>query len=96
MSSSLTVSGADTGVPSWNFGLAAAGLAVVIAIGVGFAVSQDDAITVPNARSAHPMVSDAHRAKAELLAERRTESTWSDQYQGYYQFLVERAQSAGN
>ena len=64
--------------------------------GVGFAVSQDDAVTAPNARSAHQMVSDAHRAKAELLAERRTESTWWDQYQSYYQFLVERAQSAGN
>lgn len=136
MSSSLTHPGAGAGVPSWNFGLAAAGLAVVIAIGVGFAVSQDDAVTVPNARSAHPMVSDAHRAKAELLAERRAESpganvekhkveagiigaqpketfnieeyrikrgkaaeadsTWSDQYESYYQFLVERAGSAGN
>jgi len=96
MSSSLTHPGAGTGAPSWNFGLAAAGLAVVIAIGVGFAVSQDDAVTAPNARSAHQMVSDAHRAKAELLAERRTESTWSDQYQSYYQFLVERAQSAGS
>jgi hypothetical protein len=96
MSSSLTHPGAGTGVPSWNFGLAAAGLAMVIAIGVGFAVSQDDAVTVPNARSAHPMVSDAHRAKAELLAERRTESTWSDQYESYYQFLLERAESASN
>jgi hypothetical protein len=96
MSSSLTHSGAGTGVPSWNFGLAAAGLAVVIAIGVGFAVSQDDAITVPNARSAQQMVSDAHRAKAELLAERRAESTWSHQYQRYYQFLMEREQRAGD
>ena len=136
MSSSLTHPGAGTGVPSWSFGLAAAGLAVVIAIGVGFAVSQDEAVTVPNARSAHPMVSDAHRAKAELLAGRRAESpganvekykveagiigaqpqetfnieehrikrvqaaeaepTWSDQYEAYYQFLMERVQSAGD
>ena len=74
MSSSVTHPGAATGFPSWNFGLAAAGLAVVIAIGIGFAGSQDDAVTVPVARPAHPMVSDAHRAKAELLAERRSES----------------------
>jgi hypothetical protein len=96
MSSSLTHSGAGTGVPSWNIGLATAGLAVVIAIGVGLAVGQDDAVTVPDARSAQPMVSDAHRAKAELLAERRAESTWSHQYQSYYQFLMERAQTAGD
>ncbi|HSJ82312.1 MAG TPA: hypothetical protein VLA91_00695 [Acidimicrobiia bacterium] len=96
MSSSLTHSGAGMGVPSWNFGLAAAGLAVVIAIGVGFAASQDDAVTVTDTRSAQPMVSDAHRAKAELLAERQVEPTWSYQYQDYYQFLMERAQEAGN
>ena len=96
MSSSLTHSGAGTGLPSWNIGLAAAGLATVIAIGVGFAVSQDDAISVPDARSAQPLVSDAHRAKAGLLAERRAERTWSHQYQGYYRFLMERAQRVGN
>jgi hypothetical protein len=96
MSSSLTHSGAGTEVPSWNFGLATAGLAVVIAIGVSFAVSQDDAVTVPVAPPAQPMVSDAHRAKAELLGERRAESTWSHEYESYYQFLLERAQSADN
>lgn len=74
MSTSVTHPDAATGSPGANLGLAAAGLAVVIAIGVGFALSQDNDATVRDARPAHPMVSDAHRSKAELLAERRATS----------------------
>jgi hypothetical protein len=43
-------------------------LAVVIALGVVFAVNQGNEVTV--VAPAHPMVSDAHRVKAEILAER--------------------------
>ena len=71
MSTSVTHPGAATGSPGRNFGFAAAGLAVVIAIGVGFAVIQNDGATVSDAQPVHPMVSDAHRAKAEFLAERQ-------------------------
>jgi len=57
-----------SGRPSRFVGFAAGGLAVVIAIGVVFAVNQGNDVT--GAPPAHPIVSDAHRAKAELLAER--------------------------
>ena len=57
-----------SGRPSRFLGLAAAGLAVVIALGVVFAVNQGNEVTV--VAPAHPMVSDAHRVKAEILAER--------------------------
>ncbi len=57
-----------SGRPSRFLGVAAAGLAVVVAIGVVFTVNQGNDVTgVP---AAHPVVSDAHRAKAEILAER--------------------------
>jgi len=74
MSTSVTHPGAATGISGRSLGLAAAGLAVVIAIGIGFAVSGGNGATVPDARPAHPMVSDAHRAKAEILAERQASS----------------------
>jgi len=51
-------------------GVAAVGLAAVIALGFVFAVNQGNDATNTVVQPAHPMVSDAHRAKAELLAER--------------------------
>jgi hypothetical protein len=57
-----------TGHPSRFLGVATAVLAVVTALGVVFAVNQRNDVTV--VAPAHPVVSDAHRAKAEILAER--------------------------
>ena len=74
MSTSATHPGAATGRPGRFVGMAVAGLAVVIAIGVGFTLSQDDSAPVSAGQPAHPMVSDAHRAKAELLAERKAQA----------------------
>jgi len=54
--------------PSQFLGVAAAGLALVISVGVALAVDQGNDIT--GNPPAHPMVSEAHRAKAEILAER--------------------------
>lgn len=64
-----------SGRPSRFLGLAAAGLAVVIALGVVVAVNQGNDVTV--VAPAHPMVSDAHRVKAEILAERAAAATVS-------------------
>jgi hypothetical protein len=72
MSTSVTHPGAAN--PGGSLGLAAAGLALVIAIGITFAVGGANDATVPTAGPAHPMVSDAHRAKAEILAERAASS----------------------
>ena len=93
MSTSVTHPGAATGRPGRFFGMAMAALAVVIAIGVGFAISQDDSAQPSAGQPAHPMVSDAHRAKAELLAERKAQAE-ALAYQEHIDFLRYRGQGA--
>jgi hypothetical protein len=56
--------------PSTGLGLAAAGLAIVVAIGIGFALSEDTAALPSDVQPAHPQVSDSRRVKAEIIAER--------------------------
>jgi general stress protein YciG len=72
MTTGVTRSGnaTQTGRSRRFVGMAAGGLAAVIAVGFVFAVNQGNDATNPVVQPAHPMVSDAHRAKAELLAER--------------------------
>lgn len=97
----MSTRAADPGVveasPGWKSQLAGAGLALVIGIGVVFALGQDDGVTRSPA-PAQPMVSDAHRAKAELLQERaeeRAPDPGRQQYESYVQFLTQRAREAG-
>ena len=91
--------------PEWRSLLATAGLALVIAIGVVLTLGQSDrGAGAPS--PAHSVVSDAHRAKAELLAERaeerttaqeqpdRTDAAWR-QYEDYVRALAERAIKTG-
>ncbi|MGH8950250.1 MAG: hypothetical protein ACRDX9_02385, partial [Acidimicrobiia bacterium] len=70
MSTSVTHPGAPTGKPGRFVGLAAAGLAVVIAIGVGFTLSQDEPASVSDVQPAHPTVSDDRRPQADFVSER--------------------------
>ena len=51
-------------------GVAAVGLAAVIALGFVFAFNQGNEATSSGVQPAHPMVVDAHRAKTEVLADR--------------------------
>jgi hypothetical protein len=56
--------------PSTGLGLAGAGLAIVVAIGIGLALSEDNATSPSDAQQAWPQVTDSHRVKAEMIAER--------------------------
>ena len=47
--------------PSQGLGLAAAGLAIVVAIGIGFALSEGNAASPSDVQPAHPQVTDSRR-----------------------------------
>jgi hypothetical protein len=70
MSTSITQPKPVSGRQDRRLGLAAAGLAIVVAIGIGFSLSQDGTGSVPDVRPAHPQVTDSRRVKAEMIAER--------------------------
>ncbi len=55
---------------TWILGALAAGLAVIIVLGLLFAVDRADEALAPGPVPAHPTAPGAHRAKAEQLAER--------------------------
>jgi hypothetical protein len=62
------------GRPSRGLGLAAAGLAVVVALGIGLTLSGDNVGSPTDVRPALPQVSDSRRVKAEILAEQKADS----------------------
>jgi len=64
--------------PSRGLGLAAAGLAIVVAIGIGFTLSEDNAASPSDVQPAQPQVSDSRRVKAEMIAQRDTVSPGAD------------------
>jgi hypothetical protein len=83
MSTTVAHPGATGGAGGSNrlLGVAAAGLAAAIVIGIVFAATQGNPVApmrprpaMTDVQSAHPMVSDSHRVKAEQLAERRAEA----------------------
>jgi formate dehydrogenase assembly factor FdhD len=74
MSTSVTQQKPVSGRPNRGLGLAAAGLAVIVALGVGFTLSEDNVGSPSDVRPAHPQVSDSRRVKAEILAEQKTVS----------------------
>ena len=74
MSTRVTQQKPVAGRPSKGLGLAAAGLAVVVAIGIGFTLSEDNAASPSDVRDANPQMSDSRRVKAENIAEREATS----------------------
>jgi len=72
MPASVTQQKPVAGLPSSGLGLAAAGLAIVVAIGIGFAWSDGDRASSFDVQPAHPQVTDSRRVKAEMIAERDT------------------------
>jgi formate dehydrogenase assembly factor FdhD len=74
MSTSVTQQQPVSSRPSRGFGLAAAGLAVIVALGIGFTLSEDNVGSPTDVRPAHPQVSDSRRVKAEILAQLETVS----------------------
>jgi formate dehydrogenase assembly factor FdhD len=70
MSTSVTQEKPVAGRPNKGLGLAAAGLAIVVAIGIGFTLSEDNAASPADVQRAHPQVTDSRRVKAENIAER--------------------------
>jgi len=56
--------------PSRGLGLAAAGLAIVVAIGIGFTLSEHNATSPSDVQPAQPQVSDSRRVKAYMIAQR--------------------------
>jgi hypothetical protein len=56
--------------PSTGLGLAAAGLAIVVAIGIGFALSEGNAASPSVVQPAHPQVGDSRQVKAEMIPQR--------------------------
>jgi hypothetical protein len=56
--------------PGTGFGLAAASLAIVVALGIGFTLSEDNAASPSDVQPAQPQVSDSRRVKAEMIAQR--------------------------
>ncbi len=70
MSTRVTQQKPVAGRPSRGLGLAAAGLAVLVAIGIGFTLSEDNAASPSDVRPANPQVSDSRRVKAENIAAR--------------------------
>jgi hypothetical protein len=102
MTTGVTRSGsaAQTGRSRRFVGMAAGGLAAVIAVGFVFAVNQENDATNTVVQPAHPMVSDAHRAKAELLAEREIARSTSpganiEKYRLEQAGTISRAESPG-
>jgi formate dehydrogenase assembly factor FdhD len=69
MSTNVTQQKPVSSRPSRGLGLAAAGLAMVVALGIGFSLSEDNVGSPTDVRPAHPQVSDSRRVKAEILAE---------------------------
>lgn len=69
MSTSVTQQKPVADRPGRGLGLAAAGLAVLIAIGVGSAMSEDNAASPSDVQPAHPQVSDSRRVKAQIIAD---------------------------
>ena len=61
--------------PNRGLGLAAAGLAIVVAIGIGFTLGEDNAASPSDVQPAQPQVSDSRRVKAEMIAQRGAVST---------------------
>jgi formate dehydrogenase assembly factor FdhD len=70
MSTSVTQQTPASDRPSRGLGLAAAGLAMVVALGIGLTLSEDNVGSPTDVRPAHPQVSDSGRVKAEIIAER--------------------------
>ena len=64
--------------PSRGLGPAAAGLAIVVAIGIGFTLSEDNAASPSDVQPAQPQVSDSRRVKAEMIAQRDADSPGAD------------------
>jgi hypothetical protein len=64
--------------PSRGLGVAAAGLAIVVAIGIGFTLSEDNAAPPSDVQPAQPQVSDSRRVKVEMIAERDAVSPGAD------------------
>jgi hypothetical protein len=60
--------------PSKGLGLATAGLAIVVAIGIGFTLSQDNVASPSDVRPAHPQVSDPSREIDRIVIRRQTSS----------------------
>jgi len=56
--------------PSRGLGLAAAGLAIVVAIGIGFTLSEDNAASHSDVQPAQVQVSESGRVKVEMNAQR--------------------------
>jgi hypothetical protein len=74
MSTIVTQQKPVAGRPSRGLGLAAAGLAVVVALGFGLPLSGDNVGSPTDVRPAHPQVSDSRRVKAGILAEQKAVS----------------------
>ena len=70
MSTRVTQQKPVAGRPSRGLGLAAAGLAVVVTIGIGFTLSDGIAAWPSDVRDPNPQMSDSRRVKAENIAER--------------------------
>ena len=56
--------------PGKGLGLVAAGLAIVVAIGIGFTLSEDNAASPSDVQPAQPQVTDSRRVMAEMIAQR--------------------------
>jgi formate dehydrogenase assembly factor FdhD len=71
MSTSVTQQTPASDRPSRGLGLAAVGLAMVVALGIGLTLSEDNVGSPTDVRPAHPQVSDSGRVKAEIIAEQK-------------------------
>ena len=70
MSTSVTRENPVAG-PGKGLGLVAAGLAIVVAIGIGFTLNEDNAASPSDVKPAHhPQVSDSRQVKAVIIAQR--------------------------
>jgi hypothetical protein len=81
MSTNVAQPGVATEHPRRTLGLAVAGLALVIAVGAGYAVSQDVATTIPPGSNPAQQELDEHRhARADGLIPK---SAWAKRYEEY-------------